>query len=74
MHKAKLGQSEKLDAIKALSRLARAAEKDFPPAAPGGLEQYIEKERDDSWKYGGRTVFGRAKPRKSGGPVQMMLF
>jgi hypothetical protein len=74
VQKAKLGQSEKLDAIKALSRLARAAEKEFIPASPCGLEQYIEKERDDSWKYDGRIVFGRAKPRKSGGPVQMMLF
>jgi hypothetical protein len=28
----------------------------------------IEKERNDSWKYGGRTVFGKAKP-----PVQQQL-
>jgi len=78
VHKAKLGQSEKLDAIKALSRLARTAEKDFTPVAgvpgSGSLEEYIEKERDDSWKYGGRTVFGRAKPRGHSGPTQMMLF
>jgi hypothetical protein len=74
VHKAKLGQSEKLGAIKALSTLACAAEKDFIPANPAGLDELIEKERDDSWKYGGRTVFGRAKPRKAGGPVQMMLF
>jgi hypothetical protein len=72
VHKARLGQSEKLDAIKALGNLARAAEKYFVPA--GGLSEYIEKERDDSWKYGGRTVFGRAKPRKPAGPVQMLLF
>lgn len=72
VHKARLGQSEKLDAIRALSRLAGAAEKDLTPA--GGLEAYIEKERDDSWKYGGRTVFGRAKPRRPGGPTQMLLF
>ena len=83
VHKAKLGQSEKLGAIKALSVLARKAEKDFTPAGragavgtggAGSLEQYIEKERDDSWKYGGRTVFGRAKPRGPSGPIQMMLF
>jgi hypothetical protein len=82
VHKAKLGQSEKLGAIKALGTLARAAEKDFIPADPsglapcdpGGLAALIEKERDDSWKYGGRTVFGRAKPRKAEGPVQLFLF
>ena len=100
IRKAAVGESEKLGAIKALSRLARAAEKDFKPAddrardaagAEGGagadngtqahgargrdsLARYIEKERDDSWKYGGRTVFGRAKPRGPAGPTQMMLF
>jgi hypothetical protein len=74
VHKAKLGHSEKLGAIKALSALTRAAEKEFTPSNPGGLAALIEKENEDSWKYDGRTVFGRARPRKPGGPVQMMLF
>jgi hypothetical protein len=60
VQKAKIGQSDKLDAVRKLSALAQKAEKDFTPA--GGLEEYIEKERKDSWKYGGRTVFGREKP------------
>jgi len=60
VHKARLGQTEKLDAVRKLTALAQHAEKDFTPA--GGLEAYIEKERKDSWKYGGRTVFGREKP------------
>jgi len=60
VHKAKVGQSDKLDALKKLGELARKAEKDFIPA--GGLEEYIEKERADSWKYGGRTVMGKAMP------------
>jgi hypothetical protein len=55
-----MGQTDKLDAVRRLTSLAQHAEKDFTPA--GGLEAYIEKERKDSWKYGGRTVFGKEKP------------
>ena len=72
VHRAKLGQSEKLDAIKGLSELARKAEAGFTPA--GGLEAYIDKERNDSWKYGGRTVMGHAVPPAHKGPQQLMLF
>ncbi len=60
VQKAKVGQSDKLEAVKKLGELARKAEKDFVPA--GGLEEYIENERKDSWKYGGRTVMGWEKP------------
>lgn len=66
IHKAKLGQTEKNDAIKRLSKIAQQAEKDFIPNA--NFEKVIEKERNDSWKYGGRTVFGKAKP-----PAQQQL-
>jgi hypothetical protein len=72
VHKAKIGQSDKLDAIKNLSELARKAEKDFNPA--GGLEEYIEKERNDSWKYGGRTVMGPATPPSRQSTQQLRLF
>jgi uncharacterized protein len=69
VEKAKLGQSEKQHAIKKLSEIARQAEKDFHPNA--GFDQLIEKERNESWKYGGRTVFGKAKPP---GNSQLELF
>ena len=75
VHKAKMGQGERSDALRKLSELARKAERDFIPA--GGLEEYIEKERQDSWKYGGRTVFGPATPPPAGtGPrsKQLRLF
>jgi hypothetical protein len=55
---AKLGQSEKMDAVRRLSRMSEAAEKGFTPRS--NLEALLEKERKDSWKYGGRTVFGKA--------------
>lgn len=60
VEKAKLGQSDKQEAIKSLSVLAARAEKDFHPNAD--LQAVIEQERQDSWKYGGRTVFGKAQP------------
>ncbi len=66
IHKAKLGNSEKSEAIKRLHRIAENTEKDFTPNA--NFEQVIETERNNSWRYGGRTVMGKAKP-----PVEMQL-
>jgi hypothetical protein len=72
VHKSKLGQSDKQQAIKALTQIAQRAEQNFIPQDK--FETLIEKERDDSWKYGGRTVFGNAKPRKASKGVQLRLF
>jgi hypothetical protein len=73
VHKAKIGQSDKLQAIKSLTELAQKAEKDFVPN--NNLEQVIEKERNESWQYGGRTVFGKAQPPKQRSKgVQLQLF
>lgn len=58
--RAKLGNQDKQEAIKNLSKVAMNAEKNFIPG--NSIEPLIEKERRDSWKYGGRTVFGKAKP------------
>ncbi|MDB5007972.1 MAG: hypothetical protein JWP45_2365 [Mucilaginibacter sp.] len=66
IHKAKLGLSEKNEAIKRLTQIAQQAEKDFTPNA--NFDEVIEEERNNSWKYGGRTVFGKAKA-----PVQQQL-
>ncbi|MBS1522943.1 MAG: DUF763 domain-containing protein [Bacteroidetes bacterium] len=66
IYKAKLGQTEKSEAIKSLSKIAENAEKDFVPNA--NFDKIIEQERNDSWRYGGRTVFGKAKP-----PAEMQL-
>jgi len=73
VHKAKLGNSDKQEAIKALHTLAAKAEKDFMPNER--FEELIEKERNESWNYDGRTVFGRAKPPKQKVKgVQLRLF
>jgi len=66
VYKAKLGQSETTEAIKRLSRVAQDAEKDFVPNA--NFDKVIEEERKNSYKYGGRTVTGWAKP-----PVEKQL-
>src|SRR6266496_2729949 len=60
IQKAKLGQSDKQQAIKALTKIAQQAEKDF--IMQNNFDALIQKERDDSWKYDGRTVFGKASP------------
>ena len=68
--KAKIGETDKQQAIKKLGDLSRAAEKNFIPN--NNFEALLEKERRDSWKYGGRTVFGEAKPPQA--PSQLSLF
>jgi uncharacterized protein len=57
--KAKIGNTDKIQAIKSLSQIASRVEKDFIPN--GNFDELIAKERAESWKYGGRTVFGKAK-------------
>ncbi len=69
IHKAKLGNSDKNEAIKRLTKIAQQAEKDFIPNA--NFDKVIEEERNNSWKYGGRTVFGKAQPPKQ---QQLKLF
>lgn len=69
VHKAKLGNSDKAEAIKKLQEIATRAEKDFIPNT--NFDALIQKERDESWKHGGRTVFGKARPPQSN---QLSLF
>lgn len=66
VYKAKLGNADKNEAIKKLSQIAQNAEQGFTPNA--NFDEVIKNERDNSWKHGGRTVMGRAKP-----PVEQQL-
>jgi len=72
VYQSKLGQTDKQEAIKALTKFAQQAEKNFIPQ--NNFDALIEKERNESWKYDGRTVFGKAKPRKTSKGVQLRLF
>ena len=69
VEKARIGNTDKQEAIKSLHRIASNAEKDFTPNMD--FEKVIEQERKNSWKYGGRTVFGKEKPPKDD---QLKLF
>ena len=69
----RLGNSDKNDAIKNLSKAALKVEKEFVPNE--NFNQLIEREREESYKYGGRTVMGKAKPpAKKGNTGQLSLF
>jgi hypothetical protein len=73
VHKSKLGQADKLQAIKKLLEISAKAEKNFKPN--NNFEKLVEREREESWKYGGKTVSGDAKPPAHGRKgVQLRLF
>ncbi len=76
IQRAKIGNSDKLHAIQKLSELSRDAENSFTPNT--NFDALIQKERDNSYKYGGRTIFGEAKPPKTsklkGDENQLKLF
>jgi len=72
--KAKIGNTDKTEAIKKLHEIAVRVEKDFT-ATNTNFNALIEKERNESWKYGGKTVQGDAKPpRVSKKQIQLKLF
>ncbi len=60
VQRAKIDQSDKLKATKKLSELSRLAEQDFTPKTD--LDGYIKDEKQNAWKYGGRTIHGFSKP------------
>jgi uncharacterized protein len=70
IRKAKIGNTDKQKAIRSLSEISRKLEKDFIPN--NNFENIIEQERNNSYKYGGKTVFGDARPPSRG--VQLKLF
>lgn len=68
--KAKIGHSDKQQAIKSLSQLAQRAEANFTPTKD--LDAVIQQERENSWKYGGRTVMGKEQaPRLPNGQLRL---
>ena len=72
VQKAKIGQTDKAQALKKLHEIAARAEKDFTPT--DRLQELIEKEIAESWQYGGKTVFGDAQPPKRSKGVQLRMF
>lgn len=73
IRRAKLGDTDKNEAIKNLHKAALRAEENFVPN--NNFEQLVQKERNESWKYGGRTVFGKSvPPAKKPEDNQLKLF
>ncbi|WAC11947.1 DUF763 domain-containing protein [Dyadobacter pollutisoli] len=71
IQKAKMGEKDKSEALKNLSKVAVQLEKDFQPN--NRFNDIVQHERDNSWKYEGRTVKGKAKKPK-GFDGQLELF
>ena len=67
VEKAKIGDADKQEAIKSLTRIAQQMENGFEPDADS-FDKVIAKERAESYRYGGRTVWGKATPPKSTSP------
>jgi hypothetical protein len=72
IQKSKLGITDKNEAIKKLHIAAATAERDFIPNT--NFETLIQKERDESWKYKGKTVLGDSKPSVKQSNIQLKLF
>lgn len=62
IRRAKIGNSDKVQAIQKLSEISMKAEESFTPNS--NFDALVQKERDESYKYDGKTVFGNAKPPK----------
>ncbi|MEN1784147.1 MAG: DUF763 domain-containing protein [Bacteroidota bacterium] len=62
VEQAKIGHTDKLKAIQKLSQLAQRAEKGFVPQE--NFDALVKKENENAYRYGGRSVFGHAKPPK----------
>lgn len=58
--------------LKKLHEIALRTEEQFTPDF--NLEKVIEEERQNSWRFGGKTVFGDSKPPKGNDGIQLSLF
>lgn len=59
IHRARLGEKDKSDALKNLSKISGRMEENYSPR--NFFDDVVKRERDESYKYGGKTVYGDAK-------------
>ncbi|MDH6307757.1 hypothetical protein M2451_000206 [Dysgonomonas sp. PFB1-18] len=71
IHQAKLGDKDKSDALKNLSKISQDIEKGYTPN--NYFDDLVQHERNTSYKYDGKTVFGDAKKPKDTG-TQLKLW
>jgi len=64
VEQAKLGETDRQKALQKLTKLAQDAETDFVPNADSeaSFNKLVQHERDNSWRYGGRSIYGPSKP------------
>ena len=77
IRQARLGDKDKSDALKNLSKISQEIEKGYTPSKY--FDDWVQHERDTSYKYGGKTVFGDAKKPvkkedKGKGGIQLSLW
>ncbi|WP_027378006.1 DUF763 domain-containing protein [Kaistella palustris] len=72
IEKSKLGHSDQQKTLAKLHTVISRAEENFEPDF--GLNDVIDEERKNSWKYGGKTVFGDASKPTGSQPIQLSLF
>ncbi len=72
IHQARLGEKDKSEALRNLSRISMEMERGYSPRP--FFDEWVRKERDESWKHGGKTVFGDAVKPKEKGPQQLNLW
>ena len=77
IRQARLGEKDKSNALKNLSKISQEMEKSYTPS--NYFDDWVQHERDTSYKYGGKTVFGNAKkPQKDKdkgkGGIQLSLW
>ncbi|MDR1865342.1 MAG: DUF763 domain-containing protein [Bacteroidales bacterium] len=68
---ARLGDRDKSDALKNLSKISLEMEKGYTPG--DYFERLLQHERDSSWQHGGKTVYGDAR-KPSEKAVQLRLW
>ena len=72
IEKSKLGNSDKLKSLNKLHQIVAETEKSFVPDFD--IQEVIEEERQNSWRFGGKTVFGDAKKNTKPNDIQLSLF
>lgn len=74
IHRAKMGDNDKSDALKNLSKISQEMEKNYTPS--NYFDDWVEHGRNTSYKYGGKTVYGDAKKPddKNKGGIQLSLW
>lgn len=73
IHLAKIGYKDRSEALKNLSKVSQQMEKGYTPR--NYFNEVVQRERDTSHQYGGKTVYGDArKPQKGNEPKQLSLW